>query len=83
MAPTIKMPVDTGSTHIVLSPGIIKEPGLHETPYSVEPTLADKRRTKARLYLAEVEARDRKDPGTRSGLGDIDTTTWESTRSKP
>ena len=59
---TIKMLVDTGSTYIVLSPETIKELGLHETPYSVELTLADKRKVKAKLYLAEAEIKGRKGP---------------------
>ncbi|MCE4629286.1 MAG: retroviral-like aspartic protease family protein, partial [Desulfurococcales archaeon] len=58
----IRMLVDTGSTYIVLSPTIIRELGLHKTPYSVEVTLADKRRVKASLYLAEVEVRGRRGP---------------------
>jgi len=56
---TIRMPVDTGSTYIVLSPDIVRELGLLETSYSVE--LADGRKA-SRLYLAEVEARGRRGP---------------------
>ncbi len=41
---------------------MVKELGLYETPYSVEPALVDKRRVKARLYLAEVEVRNRRGP---------------------
>jgi len=59
---SIKMLVDTGSTYIVLDPKIICELGLIETPYSVELTLADGRRVKTRLYLAEVEVKGRKGP---------------------
>jgi len=58
----IKMLVDTGSTYIVLNPEVIRELGLIETPFSVELTLADKRRIKAKLYLAEVEIRRRRGP---------------------
>ena len=58
----IKMLVDTGSTYIVLNPEVIRELGLIETPYSIELTLADKRRVKTKLYLAEVEVRGRKGP---------------------
>jgi len=56
---TIRMLVDTGSTYIVLSPDIVREFGLLETPYNVE--LADGRKA-SRLYLAEVEARGRRGP---------------------
>ena len=59
----IKMLVDTGSTYIVLNPEIIHELDLIETPYSVELTLADKRRVKAKLYLAEVDVKERRGPG--------------------
>jgi len=58
----IKMLVDTGSTYIVLNPEVICELGLIETPFSVELTLANKRRIKAKLYLAEVEIRGRRGP---------------------
>jgi len=58
----VKMLVDTGSTYIVLSPKTIEELKLTETPYTVELTLADKRRVKTRLYVAEVEVRGRKGP---------------------
>ena len=40
----------------------ISEIGLHETPFEVELTLADKRNVKAKLYLAEVEAEGRRGP---------------------
>ena len=36
---------------------IISETGLHETPFEVELTLADRRKAKAKLYLAEAEGR--------------------------
>jgi len=58
----IRMLVDTGSTYVVLSPNIIRELGLHETPYSVNLTLADRRGVKAKLYLAEVEVGGRRGP---------------------
>jgi len=57
----VKMLVDIGSTYIVLDLKTISELGLIETPYSVELTLADGRRVKARLYLAEVEVKGGKD----------------------
>ncbi|MGC9345581.1 MAG: aspartyl protease family protein [Candidatus Bathyarchaeales archaeon] len=52
--------VDTGSAYMVLDSKTISEVGLHETPFEVELTLADKRKAKAELYLAEVEAEGRK-----------------------
>jgi len=59
---TIRMLVDTGSTYIVLNTSLIRELGLYETPYSVELTLADNRRVKTKLYLAEVEVKNRRGP---------------------
>ena len=58
----VRMLVDTGSTYIVLRPEIVRELGLYETPYTVDLTLADRRRVKARLYLAEVEVKGRRGP---------------------
>ena len=57
---TVRALVDTGSTYVVLDPRTISELGLHETPFQVE--LADKRRVRSRLYLAEVEAEGRRGP---------------------
>ncbi|MBS7612395.1 hypothetical protein KEJ27_09405 [Candidatus Bathyarchaeota archaeon] len=57
---SIRALVNTGSAYVVLDPKTISEVGLHETPFEVESTLADKRRVKARLYLAEVEAEGRR-----------------------
>jgi len=54
--------VDTGSAYVVMDPKIISEAGLHETPFQVELTLADKRKVKAKLYLAEVDAEGRRGP---------------------
>ena len=58
----VRVLVDTGSAYIVLRPETIAELGLHETPYEVELTLADKRKMKSRLYLAEVEVKGRRGP---------------------
>jgi predicted aspartyl protease len=58
----VRMLVDTGSTYIVLDPETIKELGLLETPYAVDLLLADGRKIKARLFLAEVEVKGRKGP---------------------
>jgi len=58
----LRMLVDTGSTYTVLDPKTIEELGLLETPYTVELTLADKRKIKARLFLAEVEVAGRRGP---------------------
>jgi len=59
---SIKMLVDTGSTYIVLDPETIKELGLLETPYTINLTLADGRKVKARIFLAEVRVKDRRGP---------------------
>lgn len=69
---TIRMLVDTGSTYIVLSPSVIRELGLYETPYAAELTLANRRRARSRLYLAEVEAKGRKGPAL---VAELDTPT--------
>ncbi|MEM2876278.1 MAG: hypothetical protein QXL67_04950 [Candidatus Bathyarchaeia archaeon] len=54
--------VDTGSAYLVMDPKSTSEAGLHETPFEVELTLADKRKVKAKLYLAEIEVEARKGP---------------------
>ena len=54
--------VDTGSTYLVMDSKTVSEVGLHETPFKVELTLADKRRVKAKLYLGEVDAEGRRGP---------------------
>jgi len=59
---SVRVLVGTGSTYIVLRPDLIRELGLYETPYAVEVTLADGRRVKTRLYLAEVEVKGRRGP---------------------
>lgn len=58
----IRALVDTGSSYIVLDPEIITELELTPTNYEVELTLADKRRVKAKVYVAEAEAEGRKGP---------------------
>ena len=58
----IRALVDTGSAYIVLDPKTISELGLFETPFEVELTLADKRRVRSKIYLAEVEAEGRRGP---------------------
>jgi len=59
---SVRALVDTGSTYIVLDPATVSEIGLHETPFKVELTLADKRKVEAKLYLAEVEVEGRGGP---------------------
>jgi predicted aspartyl protease len=54
----VRMLVDTRSTYIVLDPETIKELGLLETPYTAD--LADGRKIRARLFLAEVEVKGRR-----------------------
>jgi predicted aspartyl protease len=58
----VRMLVDTGSTYIVLDPETIKELGLLETPYTVDLLLADGRKIRAGLFLAEVEVKGRRGP---------------------
>lgn len=58
----IRALVDTGSAYVVVDPKTVSEVGLHETPFEVELTLADKRKVKAKLYLGEVEAEGRRGP---------------------
>jgi predicted aspartyl protease len=57
----VRMLVDTGS-YIVPDPKTIKEPGLLETPYTVNLLPADGRRVGAKLFLAEVEIKRRRGP---------------------
>ncbi len=56
----VRMLVDTGATYIVLDPETIKELGLLETPYTVDLLLADGRKIKAKIFLAEVEVKGRR-----------------------
>jgi len=58
---TLDMLVETDSTYIALPPEDIEDLGLHETPYRVKLTSADKE-VGARLFLAEVEVKGRKGP---------------------
>ena len=68
----LKMLVDAAPTYIVLSPSTIRELGLIETPYGVESTLADRRKARAQLYLAEVEVKGRRGPAF---IAELDTPT--------
>jgi Predicted aspartyl protease len=58
----VGMLVDAGSTYIVLDPETIKELGLLETPYTVDLLLADGRKIRSKLFLAEVEVKGRRGP---------------------
>ncbi|MGB9729610.1 MAG: aspartyl protease family protein [Thermoprotei archaeon] len=58
----VRMLVDTGSTYVVLDHATIEELGLLETPYMVDLVLADKRKVKVKLFLAEVEVSGRRGP---------------------
>ena len=58
----IRALVDAGASYLVLNSQTIKELELSPTPYEVMLTLADKRRVKARLYVAEAEAEGRRGP---------------------
>ncbi len=59
---SIKALVDTGATYLVLDPTTVRELGLTATPYDVELTLTDKRKVRAKLYIAEIEVGGRKGP---------------------
>jgi len=59
---SVRALVDTGSAYVVMDSKTISEVGLHETPFEVELTLADRRKVKVKLYLAEVEAEARRGP---------------------
>jgi predicted aspartyl protease len=54
--------VDTGSTYVVADPKTISEIRLQPTPFETELTLADKRKIRAKLYVAEAEAEGRRGP---------------------
>ena len=69
---SVRALVDTGSAYIVLDPKTVSETGLLETPFNVELTPADKRRVRAKLYLAEVEAEGRRGPAS---VAELDTPT--------
>jgi predicted aspartyl protease len=62
----VRMLVDTGSTYIVLDTETIKELGLLETPYAVDLLLADGRKIRAKLFLAEVEVKGSRGTSLRS-----------------
>jgi predicted aspartyl protease len=59
---SIRALVDTGATYLILDSTTIRELDLSSTPYQVGLTLADKRKIKAKLYVAEVEAEGRTGP---------------------
>ena len=65
---SIKALVDTGATYLVLDPKTITGLGLTAAPYEIELTLADKRKVKAKLYIAEIEAAGRKGPVMVAGI---------------
>jgi predicted aspartyl protease len=54
--------VDTGSTYVVVDPKTISEVGLQPTPFETDLTLADKRKIRAKLYVAEAEVEGRRGP---------------------
>lgn len=65
---SVRALVDTGSAYVVMDFKTVSEIGLYETPFEVELTLADKRKLKAKLYLAEVDAEGRRGPVFVAGL---------------
>lgn len=54
--------VDTGVSYITVNQGVVEGIGLIETPYTVDLTLADGRKIKGKVYVAEVEVKNRKGP---------------------
>jgi len=54
--------------YIVLDSETVSALGLFETPFEVELTLADERKDRAKLYLAEVEVEGRKGPALVAAL---------------
>lgn len=58
----IRALVDTGASYIMLNPKTISDLELTPTGYDVELTLADKRKVKTRLFVAEVEVEGRRGP---------------------
>jgi predicted aspartyl protease len=64
---SVRALVDTGPSYIVLDPKTISETELLETPFTIELTLADRRRVGVKLYLAEAEAEGRRGACFRSG----------------
>ncbi|MCS7136977.1 MAG: aspartyl protease family protein [Candidatus Caldarchaeum sp.] len=54
--------VDTDASYLVLGPETVRELELSPTSYEVDLTLADRRKVRAKLYMAEVEADGRKGP---------------------
>ena len=59
---SLRMLMAPSSTYVVLDPKLAEELGLLETPYKVSLTLADGRRVKAPLFLAEAVVAGRKGP---------------------
>ena len=56
-----KIPVDAGASFTIM-PLDIAEKYFIETPFEVELKLGDGRTVKARIFVAEAEIKDRKDP---------------------
>jgi predicted aspartyl protease len=56
------MLVDTGSTYIVVKPGVVGELGFIRTPYTARLVLADGRVVDANVYVGEAEVMGRRGP---------------------
>jgi len=59
---SVRALVDTGSAYVVMDSKTISEVGLYETPFEGELTLADRRKVKAKRFLAEVDAEGGRGP---------------------
>ncbi len=54
--------IDTGATFTVLPSKVMDEIGATKSPYTVNLQLGDKRRKKAKIYLAEIKLDGRSGP---------------------
>jgi predicted aspartyl protease len=59
---TLRMLVDTGSTYIVVEPGVVGELGFIRTPYTARLVLAGGRVVDANVYVGEAEVMGRRGP---------------------
>jgi len=59
---TLRMLVDTGSTYIVVEPGVVGELGFIKTPYTARLVLAGGRVVDVNVYVGEAEVMGRRGP---------------------
>jgi len=58
----IKMPVDTGSTYLILPPSLIEEIGVIRLPFKTKASLANGQELTAETTVVEVEVEKRRVP---------------------